>query len=986
MSRHSMSTRSSSGGRLRARFGRPRRRGVVAVVSMMFLILFGSLAAAMAIMSRGNVITAATHQHVTRALGAAETGLAIAERRLKEAVGRFPVAKGEVDAAFGSRIWTGNFLPSDGAQTPLPPRSFINTLGNPDGVAEAVAQAHAQDQNILVVSGIATPTVGPAPAGTDPLVYELDNWVRTPAVALTTQQGNTPANTAFQVDYAPLANGTDVRIIVTGYDFDYGNSSGPVTRRIMQDYRIVKRVDAAVVSPSRIMIGKNVMVEGDLGATYTQVTQQYGDPLVLKSDFWGLDATLDGWLTKLFNGLATYDVDKDNRLRVGHPIEKQGIPDVTGAGVPGGPELDVTGDGYVDEFDLFIKRFDTNGDGKVTLSAALTAGTPAAGLPPEFTIDDDLAFLIDSSMPDRNKNGIYSFTDVNGNGRFEPGIDRLDDIEYATSSTLPPELQAYLHTSPSPSCVWSDQVLGYRDGFIDKRDPYAKVAGKLVFRVASGTWQAAQGNYMTKLRGPIVPPTGQAPMTFNAGTQELPDLTPSSFTNSQTALKSAADGDGKTFDEQVASNLGVSMAALAAWTPANNPAGATAPKYYPLSGDANQDSLPDNWQTAYFEKTPFNSPNYSDWYYRPVYENMTFRNVQIPVGRNALFRNCTFVGVTYVRSTIDNTHINWTLYGKMKKDPSTGRPVPDPPRIIYGDDAGETSYPTMLPPTAIPPNHYVLMATSPLDKADIPANQVPLTIGYNNLPAPLIIGGLRVTDTKALSNNCRFHDCLFVGSIVSDAPQNYTHVRNKLQFTGGTKFVEKHPTQPNNPLLNPDPEDMKEIVKSSLMLPQYSVDLGAFNSPPSQDIRLRGATVAGVLDVRGNATIDGVLMLTFKPTLGQPPLLDPLGLPVGNPSLFNATLGYFGPSDGDDESLDPATLPVVNINGTPTKIVGYDIDGDGLPDTSPTAPQPPGSTPVPFYGYGHINLRFDKSMVLPDGIVMPLQLDARRITYKEASK
>src|SRR5678816_666924 len=82
------------------------RRGVVSVVSMMFLILFGSLAAAMAIMSRGNLITAATHQHVIRAMGAAETGLAVAQQRLREAAGRFVVERGSVDAGFGNRLWS----------------------------------------------------------------------------------------------------------------------------------------------------------------------------------------------------------------------------------------------------------------------------------------------------------------------------------------------------------------------------------------------------------------------------------------------------------------------------------------------------------------------------------------------------------------------------------------------------------------------------------------------------------------------------------------------------------------------------------------------------------------------------------------------------------------------------------------------------------------------------------------------------------------
>ena len=960
-----------------------RRRGVVSVVSMMFLIIFGSLAAAMAIMSKGNIVTAATHQHVVRAMGAAETGLAVAGQRLHEAASRFVVEKGSVDAGFGQRLWGGTFSSGDGQVTVLPPVSYPSNQGSPAGLAEAVAQIHAQDANTVVVNGLSSPTVGPAPATADPTVYAMNNWVRTPAVALNSQANGSATDTAFQIDYAPLANGTGIRVMVTGYDFDYSTRGQPVTRRLVQDFTIVKRVNAAVLSPSKIMIGKNVLVEGDLGAVYTDVNEEHGDPLVMKSDFFGLESGLDTELTKLFNALTNYDSDKDNRLRVGHPVEGPGIPDYSNLGYAGGA-CDVTADGYVDEFDVFMMYYDHNHDGRVVLSAAAAAGTPADGQTAEFVgsgglaIDDDLAVLIDGSRPDRNRNGVYSFQDENHNGRFDPGVDTLTDMEQVEENTVPQNLQAYVVHSNGNAYLYKDQVLGFRDGVIDRRDQYAKVAGKLVFRVGESSWIAGQGNYMAKVKGPIDPTRdGESPMQFGAPSSQLPDLSSASFTNSETALRAAADGSA--FDTQVAANLGIPATQLPTWTAANNPTSASAPKYSPLSPDANGDGLPDNWATAYFEKMPFNSPSYTDWYYRPVYENMVFRNVQIPMGNNGLFKNCQFIGVTWVRTGATNTHVNWTLYGKLKLSSTSGRPVLDPARYTYTG----TSFPTMLSSTDRP----VLMATTPLDKADIPNNQIPYTVGYNNLPDPLIINGKRCIDTKLVSNNIRFHDCLFVGSVVSDTPQAYTHARNKMQFTGATRFTQEHPDYPGDPSRNPDPEDAPEIAKSSMMLPNYSVDLGAFNSPPSQDIRLKGAVVAGVLDVRGNADIDGALLLTFKPQLGQVPLVDALGNPVGNPALFNATLGYFGPADGDEESLDPTTLPVVNGQ----RIVGYDLDGDGLADLGPTqtptaAQIAAGATAVPFYGYGKINLRFDPTMQLPDGIMMPLQMDVIRSTYKETAK
>jgi len=165
-----------------------------------------------------------------------------------------------------------------------------------------------------------------------------------------------------------------------------------------------------------------------------------------------------------------------------------------------------------------------------------------------------------------------------------------------------------------------------------------------------------------------------------------------------------------------------------------------------------------------------------------------------------------------------------------------------------------------------------------------------------------------------------------------------------------------------------------------MMLPGYSVDIGSFNSPPSQNVQLQGAVVAGVLDVRGNTTINGALLLTFAPTYGQAPLIDSQGNPMGNPAGFNASLGYFGPSDGDNESLDPSNLPTVGG----VKIVGYDTNGDGLADVGPNEAAPSGAVAVPFYGYGRVQIKFSTTMGLPDGLPLPLQFVPRASTYRES--
>lgn len=951
----------------------PRRRGVVSVLSMMFLLLFGSLAAAMAVVSQGNLRTAAAHLHVSRAMSSAETGLAVAEERLDHAVTRFIIDRGRIDNDLGNRLWIGA-IPAD-VDTVVRP---LTTGDVPTGVANALAIVHDDDMNTVDIDGITSPVLGAAPIGIDLTLFAEENWLYTPAIALIEQPATgDPRGQAYQITYAPLANGTDIRIIVTGYDFDHQRGGVPLTRTISKDFRMAKRVDHAVISPNRIMIGKNVMIDGDLGSTYNDLTFDNGDPMLLRSDFRHLDAELDSRLDALTNNIEDFDVDNDNRLRVAHPEEGQGQGlDLDGDGTADESVLDVTGDGYIDEFDLFLAFYDKNSDGRVALSDELRAGTPGEFATAEFIdtsgrgVDDALGLLIDSSKPDRNRNGVSGFVDTNLDGVWQPGDEPLQDVD-------------------PYSGLFADQVLGYRDGYIDARDLYRKVDGTLTFRALRGDWEAFQGSVTQRLRGPI-DPDDEAAMTFGAGNEDLPELTTDRFSKAKDQI-AAGSANGDPFWSQVAQNLGLGGPGdLVGYVePGTDP---DAPQYYRLDPDADGDGRPDNWDTAYFEKTPFNSPNFTDWYYRPVFVNMTFKDAVLEAGLNALFINCTFVGITYVQTIADNNHLNWELYGKMDFDSDLGRPQPTQPRVEVTDPS---QYPDdVLPATALPPEQRFFIPESPftqaLDKADFLKGARP--VNWADLLEPIVIDGRHVTNTKTVSNNIRFHDCLFIGSIVSDTPQQYTPTRNKMQYTGATRFAREHPDpdKKSDERYRPDSDDEELIDLSSMMLPGYSVDLGTFNSPPTQDVSLGGVIVAGVMDIRGNAAIDGALLMTFKPEPGVAPLVDQFGVPVGNPAMFNTTLGYFGPEDGDEESVDPTTLPEAMAEDPLTgemrmqKIVGYDTDGDGLADVPHDASEIPAeAVAIPFYGYGRVNLRFNSDMTLPDGIMLPVRVQLMRGSYQE---
>src|SRR5688572_29752337 len=109
--------------RTEARRSSPRR-GVASVLSMMFLVIFGSLAAVMAVVAQANLRTADSFLKVTRANGAAETGLVFAQRRLSEAARRLVVTRGVVDDDFGTKLWLGSYGADDGIVTVLPPTGY----------------------------------------------------------------------------------------------------------------------------------------------------------------------------------------------------------------------------------------------------------------------------------------------------------------------------------------------------------------------------------------------------------------------------------------------------------------------------------------------------------------------------------------------------------------------------------------------------------------------------------------------------------------------------------------------------------------------------------------------------------------------------------------------------------------------------------------------------------------------------------------------
>lgn len=895
---------------------------------MMFLILFSSLAVAMAVMSKGNLRAAETFHRVSRAQAAVDTGLRIAESRLAEAASRFVVSKGEIDAAYAGELWLGTYDGSPAVSVLAAPDGRVESA-TPEGLLDVLTMQHAGDVEADLPSAIA---LGTAPVG----------WVRSKPMAIEKSDAGKAVN-AVQIDYGPPDGAGRVLVVATGYEWDWLRSRW-ITRTARQYFGITKLLPHAIVSPSRVMLGRNVVVNGPLGIRYASAALDTidGPPLVSLSDFQGINGTLSAKLSRLYTAVLADDQDGDNALRLHHATESRSLAvmnaqDFNADSQADNAFTDYTRDDAVDDCDVFLKHYDTVlGDGlrKVVLSAALSAGTLNEGNAVEFAADDALGLLVDSGNADRNGNGKWNgrftagawdyttFPDNNGDGERDANDLDLDDV-----------------------------ALGYRDGALDYKDGYAKVHGSVYLKASRSAWESstdefnvALGDYQKVVKGPIDPEAGETAVKFSASDAEVPEITAGSFEAAAAimgAFSSEAGVLADNFATKVAGQVGV------------------------------------EWSV---ESTPYGSPSPADWYRRPVYRGLTFRNTTIPRGTNALFVNCTFVGVTRVRTWGNNTHPSWAYYGEEKRDMATGAlSLKYPPPPASSPQVLDTSYcggGVVCNPANMPPG--------------------PLLVDLDGDGA----ADDACTNTKLVSNNIRFHGCVFIGSVVADKAAVFSHIRNKLQFTGATKFLDEHPTEPDNPAYQLSADEALMASKSSMMAPHYSVDIGTNNSSAAQDIRLNGAIIAGVLDIRGNTEIDGALLLTYKPVYGEAPMAV-YGAPAGNPEHFNITLGYFGPADGDQEGIDLSTMTDLDADGDLD--VGWDSARtaagalvavgtapaleswyDGVSDRDAVA----GTNirrAITFNGFGRITLNLRQTLVLPDGLATPIAIVPVRSTYLEGA-
>lgn len=92
-------------------------------------------------------------------------------------------------------------------------------------------------------------------------------------------------------------------------------------------------------------------------------------------------------------------------------------------------------------------------------------------------------------------------------------------------------------------------------------------------------------------------------------------------------------------------------------------------------------------------------------------------------------------------------------------------------------------------------------------------------------------------------NNVRFENCTFNGIIVTNVPLSLEWQCNCLYFTGEATF-----------------ENRSRIQEATILAPNFNVNLDNTNSIQGENNILTGVIIGGIVDVRGNAQINGTII------------------------------------------------------------------------------------------------------------------------------
>ncbi len=637
-----------------------KRRGAAAVLAMLYLVLLSGLATAMFHVATLNGRGAAIVSDTLRARSLAESGLRWQAARLADPSLRPRSTKGRLDSGDADDVWLG-WSDGDGTHVGMRDRiaddwaaiDFVTVVSEPDSVSMSGMQLNGGELSVRIE--------------------------RLPAAAYETTAGS--RNYRHFIEVAATAT-TDV------------GTSREVSRTSRMRFSLDKRIDFAVVGKTRIQLGRNTLVDGPVAMG----TANKFSPYLILSDFAHFDSWLEGRLDDWHELLVGESADWGNRIKTNSPVAA--VAEDAGFS-------DYDGDGWIDEFDLLLERFDSDGD--LSISKL------------EFTGPD----------------GLYE-----------------------------PDLWAAVDAAGGPMFDGDTARVGWNDGYLDKSDLYAKVRGTVSMRDSAESWQnwldnRGKGETIRDLmRGPLVSDSPDAaPVRFGAPPEEMLDLNPLNFEGATEAFAARSGENAGTPNRQMApvtnsdgkelwikrtgSNIGSTF-----WADAGS--FATFGSIYGDWGVELQPTVIENatlqpsdakrtvtTDGVEFEKaveqTPYGSGSFQATYERPVFENVTLRNVTIPRGMNAVFKNVTFEGVTFV---------------DVERDIERNGTV----RTSSGDGSWWAK--------RMKSGSFSNSKTLTTDNSH----------AFNE------------------GNNLRFDSCTFKGPIANGFSTAYTHFSNSWEFTGDTKF------------------------------------------------------------------------------------------------------------------------------------------------------------------------------------------------------
>ncbi len=542
---------------------RPHRRGSAATIAMVYLVLMSSIAVATFFVATLSVRGAVASGDLLRARAMAESGIRWQASRLRLASLRPVTTKGNLDAGDADTLWP------------------------------QVRDRIAADWSNIPGAGLSVTT------GTD--FVEMDG--------MQLHGGHFRIRVERLEGYEtnPLSDAYRQFMRVTSTGVVNPGSSEEITRAVSMNFSLDKRIDFAIAGKTRIQIGRNTLVEGDVAMG----TAGLYPPFLVLSDFTHFDTWLKGDVESWARFLKRNHDGYGNRVSMNDT-------DVAEKALAAG-FTDYNEDGYMDEFDLFLRRFDEDGDKAVSRE--------------EFSGPDGL----------REPNLWHA-------------IDSLGAPMFAGDPTR----------------------AGYMDDLIDSRDFYFKIGGTVTSRDSESAWQSwmnknGGGSIHDVLQGPVVPShPSDAPVTFGAPAAEIVDLDPANFEDAAEIFR------GKTGESAGAPARQYRQATDSSGNPLFTGTGSNRKPVMEAQilentvlslDDANVtvNSKGSVVPVMVDERTPHGSSSWQATYRRPVFRNMHLKNVVIPKGMNPLFENCTFEGVTFVDMTRDIV-----VGGKVRHDSGSG--------------------------------------------------------------------------------------------------------------------------------------------------------------------------------------------------------------------------------------------------------------------------------------------------------------------------